>query len=655
MQYIFNLQSSFTYDNFGRRTLRTLQLNNTTIASAGRSYDTFGRIASISNGTDTLSYTYRPGGQLSLSGWRNAQNDAMSNQSYEYDQYNRLTGIKLNNINEVSYTLNAKDQRTAATYANAGLWNFTYDDKGQVTGANGSSKSYTYSYDGIGNRLTANENSTVTNYTSNLLNQYTLINNTAPEYDADGNMTTSGNGWAYTYNGENRITQATKGSTSVTMAYDYAGRRISKTVSESGVVQNSYKYIYDGFKLIAIYNNNDLVMTFTWQPESLGMDVPVSMTYGGATYYYVTDGNKNVTALLDASGNRVAEYVYGPFGQTVSATGSMAQINPFRFSSEFHDDETGLVYYNYRYYSPELGRWTKRDPIEEDGGFNLYSMSYNNFINGVDKLGLDYVTLEDNGHVYYTKENFFIFDATPQYVGKLYVTENKDLVLVTPSNDVLSFDVLVATSDTLMGITNGIQDYIKENRLFKNGAAQIGAGHTFRDRAILIDDYTQSGYQNQINHQMTKVDIQRFIEYEIVELASAMATSKLAGTILIKTVQGTCIKAAPIARAIKIHKHHPFPKVLGGKASQKLYDIPATLHRKYHSQLNKSMRDAGLWPLFGKNGSQVKWGLYLEDPQKAQKAYSILRETTLQFDKENGTKIYGYLIEELKAQGKYFK
>ena len=35
--------------------------------------------------------------------------------------------------------------------------------------------------------------------------------------------------------------------------------------------------------------------------------------------------------------------------------------------------ETGLVYYNYRYYSPELGRWTKRDPIEEDGELNLYN------------------------------------------------------------------------------------------------------------------------------------------------------------------------------------------------------------------------------------------------------------------------------------------
>ena len=57
--------------------------------------------------------------------------------------------------------------------------------------------------------------------------------------------------------------------------------------------------VCDGFKLIAVYNNNDLVMTFAWQPESLGMDVPVSMTYAGATYYYVTDGNKNVTALSD--------------------------------------------------------------------------------------------------------------------------------------------------------------------------------------------------------------------------------------------------------------------------------------------------------------------------------------------------------------------
>jgi len=46
----------------------------------------------------------------------------------------------------------------------------------------------------------------------------------------------------------------------------------------------------------------------------------------------------------------------------------------FRFSSEYQDTESGLVYYNYRYYSPELGRWLSRDPIGENGGFNLYAM-----------------------------------------------------------------------------------------------------------------------------------------------------------------------------------------------------------------------------------------------------------------------------------------
>jgi hypothetical protein len=45
------------------------------------------------------------------------------------------------------------------------------------------------------------------------------------------------------------------------------------------------------------------------------------------------------------------------------------------------------VYYNYRYYSPELGRWTKRDGIGERGGENLYGMVSNRVINAWDLLG----------------------------------------------------------------------------------------------------------------------------------------------------------------------------------------------------------------------------------------------------------------------------
>ena len=50
-------------------------------------------------------------------------------------------------------------------------------------------------------------NNTHTNYTSNIVNQYTLIDSAVPTYDADGNMTASGNGWTYIYNGENRMVE----------------------------------------------------------------------------------------------------------------------------------------------------------------------------------------------------------------------------------------------------------------------------------------------------------------------------------------------------------------------------------------------------------------------------------------------------------------
>ena len=164
-----------------------------------------------------------------------------------------------------------------------------------------------------------------------------------------------------------------------------------KKVYTANVLTKHEKFVYDGYKLIQVLdalNDNAVTMTFVWHPESTGLDTPFSMTYDGETYYYVTDGNKNVTALLDADGNRAAEYIYHPFGTIYSKTGPMVDLNPFRFSSEYHDDETGLVYYNYRYYSPELGRWIKRDPIEEEGGVNLYAMVGNNPIMYNDLLGL---------------------------------------------------------------------------------------------------------------------------------------------------------------------------------------------------------------------------------------------------------------------------
>jgi len=49
--------------------------------------------------------------------------------------------------------------------------------------------------------------------------------------------------------------------------------------------------------------------------------------------------------------------------------------------------ETGLVYYGHRFYSPSLGRFINRDPIEEQGGLNLYGFCGNNTVNRWDVLG----------------------------------------------------------------------------------------------------------------------------------------------------------------------------------------------------------------------------------------------------------------------------
>lgn len=90
-------------------------------------------------------------------------------------------------------------------------------------------------------------------------------------------------------------------------------------------------------------------------------------------YYYHTDHNKNIIALSNERGELTASWDYDAFGNIISQTGITAALNPFRFSSEYHDENLGLIYYNYRHYNPKDGRWISRAPIGEKGGSNLYS------------------------------------------------------------------------------------------------------------------------------------------------------------------------------------------------------------------------------------------------------------------------------------------
>jgi RHS repeat-associated protein len=84
-------------------------------------------------------------------------------------------------------------------------------------------------------------------------------------------------------------------------------------------------------------------------------------------------------------------YDYDAFGKEIRSTALIAGSNPdsypFHFSTKYTDGETGLVYYGYRFYDTVNGRWINRDPIEEEGGVNLYGMLGNDGVNVIDYLG----------------------------------------------------------------------------------------------------------------------------------------------------------------------------------------------------------------------------------------------------------------------------
>jgi len=54
---------------------------------------------------------------------------------------------------------------------------------------------------------------------------------------------------------------------------------------------------------------------------------------------------------------------------------------------------SGVRYYGLRYYNPSTGRFINRDPIEEQGGVNLYGFVGNDGINAVDPFGLKTIKL----------------------------------------------------------------------------------------------------------------------------------------------------------------------------------------------------------------------------------------------------------------------
>jgi RHS repeat-associated protein len=228
-------------------------------------------------------------------------------------------------------------------------------------------------------------------------------------HDDDGNLTSDGR-WTYTWDGENRLVsmEAIAGvpvtaKRRLEFAYDWMGRRIQKKIYDWNPLTSSYileapmSFVYDGWNVMAEYVGSDIpTKSFIWGQYvngSLhgagGIGELLFIEDSGISYSAGYDGNGNLSSLVKASdGSISASYEYDPFGNTLKSIGEYAADNRFRFSGRYEDLETGLVYYGYRLYNPQTGRWINRDPLEENGGNNLYEFVNNDGVNRTDYLGL---------------------------------------------------------------------------------------------------------------------------------------------------------------------------------------------------------------------------------------------------------------------------
>lgn len=233
-------------------------------------------------------------------------------------------------------------------------------------------------------------------------------------YDADGNLISDGLR-TYTWDAENRLiaVESDPGLPAEMRrrseyAYDAQSRRLHAThyvwhsASDQFQVSGDHTFVYDGWNLIAEQvdtTSSSRTNYYTWgldlsgTPQGAGgiggllaVSLPPNETNPLLIPLY--DGIGNITALADTSGVLVAEYEYDAFGKLLRQSGPYAAANPFRFSTKYQDSAHHLIYYGYRWYNPELGRWLNRDPLEEEGGINLYSFVDNNSVNVVDPLGL---------------------------------------------------------------------------------------------------------------------------------------------------------------------------------------------------------------------------------------------------------------------------
>ncbi|MDR0469933.1 MAG: RHS repeat-associated core domain-containing protein [Peptococcaceae bacterium] len=245
--------------------------------------------------------------------------------------------------------------------------------------------SVSYGYDG-NNRLESEEKT-----------EGALLHTTAYGYDANGNQThwakstltpagqdpeevSFGTGYAalYEYDAFNQMTSAYANGELTEYAYRVDGLRWSKSTAAGPVA-----HVWDGSSIVADLDGGGAVVASYVRGTNL---LRANASTGAA--YYLYNGHGDVTGLTDGSGALTWEYDFDAFGneREIARHDTSTDTNPFRYTGEYFDTESGTYYLRARYMNPMIGRFLSEDPIHS--GLNWYTYCGNNPIIFIDPFGL---------------------------------------------------------------------------------------------------------------------------------------------------------------------------------------------------------------------------------------------------------------------------
>ena len=386
---------SYTYDAAGG--IASISLNP---GLADGTTDTTTTIALLTN------IRYAPFGGVSGWSWGNSTEAVPNAVARTYDLDGRVTSYQIGSgiVRTVAY--DAASRVSTMTHASAGgevfdpatlNQSFGYDNLDRLTGFTAQNTSQSFQYDATGNRTQATFGASASNSTvSTTSNRLTAASGPLPAkiyaYDAAGNITGDGTS-TFTYSDRGRMKTAT--SAGATTSYFFNG--LDQRVRKAGTDTTDYVYDDQGHLLGEYASATDPKQETVY----LG-DMPVAVlkknaSSGAATeysVYYVFADHLLTPRLITTSTGNTAVWRWDsadPFGlaqpaDTLSDLGRF-DYNP-RFPGQLYDRETSLHYNYYRDYDPQTGRYIQSDPIGLAGGINTYAYVGGNPLKYVDSFGL---------------------------------------------------------------------------------------------------------------------------------------------------------------------------------------------------------------------------------------------------------------------------